>query len=191
MDERRSLAVIRSTERCWRRVGHRRPGRQDPVLDPHVRPPSEDLVHRPVPAVDRAVVQCELRQGDVAGVPGPDPRCRRRSAAALEVADVLVEQPHSPSPSSSHSRRTTPAGERPAGSAPRSGYRRPVRTTRSWSRGGAACRGRRGNCGRGQQRCGHACAAFQYRPNSCGSTWEVELHGGAGGFEDDGVGAWY
>ena len=75
-------------------VGHRRSGREQPVLHAQVGHAVGDVVDRPVPAVDRAVVQPELVEGR--GAAGLEHLERVLLVGdrqqGREVADVLLEQ---------------------------------------------------------------------------------------------------
>ena len=81
VDQRAQQPVVEG--RVGEDVGDRRAGRQHAVLHAQVRAPAHDVVDRPVPAVDRAVVQPQL--GAATGCPrarAPRPGPRPRTPAA-------------------------------------------------------------------------------------------------------------
>ena len=121
-------------------VDHGRAGRQHPVLHPQVRAAVHDVVDRPVPPVDGAVVQPQLAQlRHAAGVQDLDrvlvvaDRQQRR-----EVADVLLEQVEDRGDPALA--EPDPRAVRPGPSARPAGCRWPARTGRSGSPPRAACR---------------------------------------------------
>ena len=75
-------------------VDDRRTGRQDPVFDPNMRSPLDNVVDRAVPAVDSPVVQPHLgERGDAAGFEqGRGVLVDLLRQQRREVADVLLEQ---------------------------------------------------------------------------------------------------